>query len=264
MIRRLFGGGARRPKTHVAVEYWVYLPEPKPIPQEVLLGRLMRSSPYRLDGEPALGPAHGLLFSDIRLSMGMVIREKNAHLFRPDLFEAHIEPTESAIRALSEARGLMRVRFISELRVPDRGYLRLLPHLAESIAYYGKSPVVFDLIAERLMETEKLRESLEAAPDAERAELHLHTVWLAAEEGGKGATRGLAKLGLPELETPASPSEHRTVVCGVLGAAAEAIWENGELADETTAEFFGASFLVRVDPGKESPLKAHIMRVGGI
>lgn len=149
------------------VEYWVYLPETKLPPQDILLGRLLRSSPFRVGEEPAVGPQEALLFSDIRLHTALCLRSKNPHLFRPDLFSDHVEPSEDSLRSLSSAQAIAKLRFVSEEPLQGRRHLRFLPHLAEAVAYYGKAETLFDVQAERLAGLESFRAQLDCDPEAE-------------------------------------------------------------------------------------------------
>lgn len=261
MISRLFGPKARVPRADTHVEYWVYVREPKLIPQEVLLARLLRSSPFDIQEPRALGPEHGLLFSDIRLHVALVLREKNSHLFRPDLFETHIEPSPAHIEALGRAQAVLRASFRSAQPEPDRRAVRLLPHLAEALAYYGKGEVVFDFVAERLIDAEGLREYLTRSPSADDAGFHARAIWQTTPDGGFASSRGFAKIGLPDLITPESPHEERTVIHGVLEEAIGTIWGAGNIPEPLELEYVGGRFRVSFESARRGPLKAHIHRV---
>lgn len=261
MIGRLFRRFAEPPRSPVHCEYWIFTSERKLPPQELLLSRLLRNNPYDSTEPKALGPEHGLLFSDIRLSMGLVLRERNPHLFRPDLFERHIAVDAGLIEALSEAEAMVRVRYVSKEAVQDRRYLRLMPFLAEAAAYYARSKVLFNMVSEQLLSSDALRAQLEGDPMADRSELHLRTVWIESAESGRAETRGLGTVGLPDLQTPPSPNADRTTICSVLDLAASTFWDRGELQEETPVEFLEGQFLVRLERRRQAPVPAHVMRV---
>jgi hypothetical protein len=261
VIRRLLGLASKPRPYFAACEYWIYLPEEKLVPQEVLSGRLLRSSPFASEGKAPIGPSEALLFSDIRLHIALVLKSKNPHHFRPDLFEEHIAPTPETLEGLSEATAFAKARFVSDEPLSDARHVKLMPHLAEAIAYYGQSKVLFDAVSEELLTAEQLRERLRQEPEASGPDLHLRTVWIRSERGGRGATRGLLKVGLPELETPESPAEHETVIRTVLEQAAEKLWNAQELQTEIEVPLFGDTFQVTIDPKGKSPLCARILRV---
>jgi hypothetical protein len=262
VIQRLLRRSPKRRPYLAACEYWVYSPEEKLPPQELLMTRLLRSSPFQVGDEPPLGHSEGLLFSDIRLNITLALRSKNPHHYRPDLFADHIEPTAEGLTALAEAKSFVKARFVSEEPLPDPRHLRLMPFLVEAIAYYCRSAVVFDVISERLMMVESLRDSLREDAHAERSCVHLRTVWLRAEQGGKGATRGLLKVGLPEIETPVSPTEHQTIIMSVLDDAAEQMWDNRQMPERLSVSYFGDEFEVQIEPRTRGPNIARIMRIG--
>lgn len=257
---------SRRPFTHV--EYWVYTPHPKLPPQELLLGRMLKTSPFKVGGKPAIGPAEGLVFSDVRLHVSLVLREKNAHLFRPDLFEAHVEPKAEHLEGMSTSVALIILRFTADERIPDDRQLRALTHMAEATAYYARATTLFDVAGERLLSAEEFRERLSAGPEATRPDLHLTTYWANQETGGIAATRGLIKIGFPEIETYSTPSDYRSAATAVVHEAATMIWDRRTLPFEDShgrssveVEAFGDTYRVLLESRRNGPFKARILRL---
>src|SRR5471030_3227986 len=70
-----------------SAEYWVYLPEAEMPEQNLLLERIVGRNPYSKRGFTPIGTEEGLILSDVRLHIAHVLRSKNPHVFRPDLFE---------------------------------------------------------------------------------------------------------------------------------------------------------------------------------
>ncbi len=262
LISRLLGLGPKKRPYLAACEYWVYLPEEKAPPQDVLMGRMIRSSPFAREGEEApIGPAEGLLFSDIRLHVALVLRSKNPHLFRPDLFAEAAVPTQSLLEELADAKGLVKMRFVSEEKLKNVRHLQFMPYLVEATSYYGKAKVAFDVVAESLFEIDELREKLKADPTASRPEIHVRTCWTRTAQGGKGSTKGLVKVGVPDLETPESPAEHETAILSVLLEAAHQIWASRELPQKIEVPYFGDTFEVAIeDRGRGTPI-ARVLRL---
>ncbi len=251
----------KRPIPYLAVvEYWVYIPGEKIPPQDLLTGRMLRSTPFKVDGQAACGPGEGLLFSDIRLHMGLVLKTKNPHLFRPDLFERHVEPTAQVLEALSEAQSLVKMRYLSPEILKDDRYLRFMPHLAESCAYFGKSKVIFDCVSERLVHLDDWRAEMTQQPDTANPDFHLRTVWVEEEEGGHATTRGLMKVGLPELKTHLAPSDHRVVIHDVLEQAAQQLWQTQKIPERLEVHAYDDDFEVVFEPQKKGPVMVRLMR----
>jgi hypothetical protein len=250
-----------RPPYFAHCEYWVYLPKAKFPPQAALMTRLTHLHPFDRSLPPAIGAPEAMLFSDIRLHMALVLREKNAHVFRPDLFEDHIEPTAEILEALAIAEAFVKIRYASEEPLRDDRHLHLLPYLAECAAGLTRGTVVFDAVSDELLPIETLRARLQQFGRADQPTFHLRTLWLKSARGGMGATRGLVKIGLPELQTPESSNDHQVVIREVLEAAAVKLWETRELPDELTVTAFDDEFAINLSYQKKGPATASIHRI---
>src|ERR1044072_845222 len=101
-------------------EYWVYLPGKEMPNQTEVMSRLIGDNPYRQGGKNPIGPREGLLLSDIRLHLALVLRSKNPHVFRPDLFDEYVDPTSEILERLANSESLVKVRYISEQPLNDR------------------------------------------------------------------------------------------------------------------------------------------------
>ena len=113
----------KKPKYFACAEYFVYLPQEAMPDQDQLMDRVIKGGPY---GQP-ITSQEGILFSDIRLHLGLILRSKNPHVFRPDTFETHITPTQEILGELSNARAAVKVRYLSEEPLADKRHLQLLP-----------------------------------------------------------------------------------------------------------------------------------------
>ena len=259
MLSRIFKRTKTPPYLAMA-EYWVYLKELKAPKQDDVMARMIQNNPFAKSGRNPIGTKEGLLWSDIRFHMALALRDKNSHIFRPDLFEPHVEPDQESLRALSESQALVKLRYVSEQPLPDKRHLQFLIYATEAVAELSGSEVVFDLISERLFAPQWLREQLEADNDGSRRELHLRTIWRCSPSGGTAETLGLQKIGFQELCTPETMSDHRVVAMQVLELAAEKIWDEGKVENSLTIEHYGDSFHVLIDPTKKGPSRARILR----
>lgn len=244
----------------VTCEYWVYLPEEKAPPQDEVMARMIRDNAYTANGLPAIGPREGLVFSDIRLHSALVLRSKNPHVFRPDLFDAHVEPTAEDLAMLSESKALQKVRFISEEPLKDDRYLQFLPHMALAVAEIAGASIIFDTVGERLIQTSWLRKEMERNGDATRADLHLRVVWKSSGGEGIAETRGLLKIGLPEIATEPANADQRVLLTALLESAATQVWEARSMPLKVFVEAYQDMFELQLTPAGKGPYKARIFR----
>lgn len=259
MLNRLFGG--RRPPRYLAhAEFWVYVAEPAAPKQDDVMSRMVQANPYGSGGSVPIGPREGILWSDIRFHMALVLRQKNTHLFRPDLFDAHVEPTADQLTALANSEAFVKLSYVSEQPLSDRRHLQFLTYATESVAELAGASVVFDTVAEKLFHTRDLQDLLHQDSNASRKEIHLRAIWRPCPLGGTAETRGLRKIGLPELCTPETMSDHSTLARQVLELAADRIWEEGEIASRLTLEHMGDRYHVVSDPSRSGPCRAQILR----
>lgn len=262
MLSNLFKRQKEPPYLAMA-EFWVYLEGKKVPSQDDLMTRMIQENPYARSGASPLGPKEGLMWSDVRFHMAVAKREKNAHIFRPDLFEGHVEPTAELLEALGASQVMVKLRYVSHQRLPDTRHLQFLIHATESVAALGGSRVIFDLVGERLMCPHWLAKKLEENNDGARRELHLRVIWRPGPHGGVAETRGLSKIGLPEVSTPETMEDHRVVAVQVLEDFADRVWETGEIPEQSTVDLYGDRFHVMVTRKKKGPWEAKILREAG-
>src|SRR5207244_3172384 len=144
--------------------------------------------------------------------MALLLRTKNPHIFRPDLFDEHIEPTPEILAGLADSQSLVKVRYVSEQPLKNRGNVQLLPHLADALAELGGGTVIYDCVKEELLSRAQFQEVLARHLDLTTADVQLRAIWRRAEHGGWAETRGLRKVGLPELVTERMEPDEQVLV----------------------------------------------------
>jgi hypothetical protein len=251
----------QEPKFLSTNEYWVYLPGTSMPNQTDVMARVIGENPYKQKGRNPITPREGLLLSDIRLHLALVLRSKNPHVFRPDLFDEHVEPTAEILESLSASESLVKVRYVSEQPLKDRANIQLLPHLADAVAELGEGTVIYDCMMEMLFSRADFVTYLSSNLDLNQAELQLRTVWRRAEHGGWAETRGLRKVGLPELATERMEADEQVLVTEVLTGAAKTMWDSGELADKVEVTVFDDEFQVLISPPTNRVSSVRILRV---
>ena len=242
----------RLPKTTslTLCEYWVYLPEPKLPKIEEIMDSMISSNPHNRPGKPCIGAREGMLFSDIRLHMAIARRGKNPHIFRPDLFHPACTPSQETLGRLSRAQAIAKVRYLSEVPLADTRHLQFMPHLADTISRLANGLAVFDPVLDELTTAEEFRQRISDSPNQERIDKHSRVVWLPDELGGVVETRGLRKIGIPELKTKCIPNDERSVVEPVIEEALGRFWrEPRELPYSFEFERLGQWFKVQIDLG---------------
>lgn len=257
-IRRFFGGKA---KFHAHAEWWIYLPSLPPPEQNQAMAAMMQ---YRLptSGKLApLTPGDGLIFSDVRLHIGLVLREKNPHVFRPDLLLKTVECSAAQLQALGLSSAVLVVRYVSDVPFNDPTFLRSLSYLVATYAKLSGAALIVDHEAEILWTTDTFQQALEEDPNATSRDLHVHTDWTPGDGGGTAQTIGMRKLGLPELMTPFSPSDHRAAIMEVLSLASEHIWNVQSWVPQIDLTAFVDQYRVALTPPKNGQTLCRIMRM---
>lgn len=244
----------RSGKFLASAEYWVYLADDKLPPQEEVMKLL-------LGGNSPVGPEEGLLLSDIRLHIGLVLRTKNPHVFRPDLFEDHLEPTAELLNLMSQSKALAKIRYLSEIKLKNDAHLQLLPYLAYAYSKLGYGQAIYDVSAERLMTVPDLAEQLKADKNARRPELHLQTIWRRTEDGGRAETRGLIKKGIPDLVTLEVHHDERLLVTALVEEAGRRLWAQNQFSDQVEVESYNDLFRLMLAPPRNGRSQVRIVRV---
>ncbi|HJP83149.1 MAG TPA: hypothetical protein VJ835_06540 [Fimbriimonadaceae bacterium] len=243
----------RKSKFLAVCEYWVYIPGEKLPKQDDIMSLV-------LQGNSPVGPQEGLLFSDIRLHIALILRSKNPHVFRPDLFDEHIEPTAELLEKMAESQAVVKIRYLSESPLKSDAHLQLLPYLAYAYCKLADGLAVFDVNAERLFTREELQSELRDS-NARRPELHLNTVWHREPEGGHVETRGMIKKGLAELVSADVHSDERLLVSGLIEEAAKRLWTAEQFQEQVEVESFSDLFRLILSVPKDGKSTVRILRV---
>ena len=243
--------GRKQPGYLAFTEYWVYGAGTQLPPQDKLMDRMISSNPHNRRGQPCIGAREGMLFTDIRLHMAVVLREKNATLFRPDLFAAEVAPTAEILKALPDAKALVKVRYASEAPLKDFRHLQFLPHLTDSVAEMMDGTVVFDTVAERLWLAAEFREMLAKNGQCERPEFHVRARWVNQDDECYARTHGMPKIGWPELRTDPQEQDNEVLVTGLLMRLAFHLFRRPEETGPWEFEEFGDTFIFELQPRQD-------------
>jgi hypothetical protein len=226
-----------------------------------MMDRMIRGNPYMRRGLSPIGPKEGLVFSDVRLHMAVVLRSKNPHIFRPDQFEEHIKATPDQLESLKQAQALVKLRYASDIPLAEKTHLQFLVHAADAVAELSGGEAIFDVKAERLMSRSELETALRENFDATVSSLHTQVVWKKTSRGAVVETRGLTKIGLAELRTGEMEADQRVIATNVMTEAVRCIWDNGILPESVEVTTFDDTFKVQFEKMKDALTKVRILRV---
>jgi hypothetical protein len=249
-----------RPKYLAAAEYWVYIPGEEMPKHEVLLDRIVGRNPYKQGGKAPIGPAEGLVLSDIRLHMALVLRKRNPHIFRPDLFE-EIHVTKEQLESMADSNAIVKLRYISEQPLPDKRHLQFLIHAADAMAEISGSSLIYDQTAQRLIRKPELEALLSQDLDATKPPLHVSITWHDRPHDCHAETHGLRKIGLDELRTGPMEADEKVLVTQVLELAVERLWNMTYLPQEVEVEAFDDTFKILLSPPEKGVAQARILRM---
>jgi hypothetical protein len=243
-----------------SAEYWVYLPGDKMPSQDAMLTRMVGKNPYSQRGQSPIGQSEGIILSDIRLHIALILRSKNPHVFRPDLFD-NIAIDAEQLAALSESHSIVKLRYISELLLSDKRHLQFLIHAADAMAEIGNSRLIYDTVAQRIFTKEELAKELAESVDATRSSLHVRTLWKGTADERHAETLGLKKMGLEELRTGPMEADEQVLIDHVLEPAIEHIWLANRVPTELEVEAFDDPFKVLFTPKKDGFVDVRILRI---
>jgi hypothetical protein len=241
-------------------EYWIYI-EGDALPgQDKILDRMVAKNPYAQKGRLPIGPAEGIILSDVRLHIALMLRSKNAHIFRPDILES-VDVSKEQLDRMAAANAVAKVRFVSEEPLKDKRHIQFLVHAADAVADLSGSKLIYDCIQRRLFSKLELEEALKEDPDATRASLNVRTEWHETFEHCWAETYGMRKLGLAELKSSPMERDEKVLVLQLMDEAVEQLWSAGEMEPELEVEAFDDSFHIYFGEPEQGHTPTRIMRV---
>ena len=236
--------GRRRPGYLAIIEYWIYSDVQRLPPTAALMDAVVSKNPHNRPGKPSITGREGILFSDLRLHLGVARREKNPHAFRPDLFDEHAVPNAEALQRLSESRTLTKIQYASDVPLKDGRHLQFVTHLTDTMVRLTRGRLVFDTVTETFWLPDELYSVLQHNNDAEHPDLHVRIVWTKTIEGCRAVTLGLRKVGRPELQTALQESDEEVIVSTIVEKVARRLFTDPELQLPLEVRQHGGTFVV--------------------
>lgn len=192
-------------------------------------------------GRQPVGPAEGLLMSDIRLHIALATRRKNPTSFRPDLF-SEVKLEREHLERLPTSQAFARLRFVADPPLGDMRHLQLLPHLARCVCELGNGGLVYDLMRQEMFLPEDFAAMLSDNPDCTGPQVHTRLSWIHEGEVCRMIAFGLGKLGLPDLWTHPAACDLEVLLREVMQAAVIEIWSQRAMPEILAVEAFDDRF----------------------
>jgi len=237
----------RRPRYLAITEFWVFLPFDRMPSQDAVMQRMLRDNPYGR----AIGPAEGLVFSDIRLAIGLVRRDRNPSAFMNPEY----------VDEVRNSQAFVRLRYISTDPLNDCRHLQMLFHAADAYCALGEGLLVWDEVSRRAWMPEELAESLRTNANATDLDRHVAIEVDSQTDQTTIRTFGLAKRGLPEIFTREFPSDLRMLMESLVREAAERLWREPVWQSRLEVEAFDDRFILAFEPPKEGVSRARVLRL---
>lgn len=226
---------ATQPRFYSRAEYWVYTDQDRLPPQEEIMTRIIGRNPYNKGRFQPIGPADGLFMSDVRLSIALVRKEKNPHLFDPTELVTASFADNALNTAMVEARSIVRLSYISEQPLRDRRHLQFLAHAADAYASLLDAKLILDPVAGVPRTKAEMESWLSKDLDLTTPQAHVQWEQENSEGTARWKSRGFVKLGYPEIETYDISSDQAMLTRELLEELTRSHWY-GPLAPEKNAE----------------------------
>lgn len=235
------------PRQRFRIEFWVFSREEQR-PSDADIMKRISLAPFAKGG---IRNEDARMIADIRFNIGRARRERNAMLFRPDVIgDPDAELDSRALASVNEVDTIITVRFAADsVPVEPKRYLRLATYVVEAVCDLCKAVAVWDAVKQELFLPDALHDRLHENADGAAYEHHVDVRWGEIEGAGIAFTRGMEKIGLPDLAFDDQPLDQRTLATFLVGETAKTCWEKEALADSKFSGF-GEEFAVEV--GKEA------------
>jgi hypothetical protein len=256
VLVRLFLRHRKSAAVETIAEYWIYswgnqLPD-----QKALMDRIIGANPHTQRGQNPIGPAEGLVFSDVRWKISVVLKQKNPSLFDISLAPDILQQSVGFAEQLLDCQSIIKLQYVSTTRLKDKRHLQFLIHVADAVAESTGTKWVYDKAGERLWKAEELSEALSKQLDATQIELHAYFI----ENGDHSfESRGLRKIGVREFTTNPVPHDQKLLAHDLLTQYMKRCWEIGDVYTDSIEEF-GDHFIFNRQLRKDGRDQIRILR----
>ncbi len=206
-------------------EYWVYSNNHEMPSTEKLMVRLVGSNPYVQQGQNPIGGAEGLVLSDIRLKIALLLKTRNQNLFDGRRVPASIADQHDFIREIGSFQSIVKLQYISTTKLKDKRHLQFLMHAADATAEICESGWILDKVTGVLRTKTEQTEILAKNFNVTKLEFHAR---LEANMDNSFSSFGLIKVGIADFDTHPVAADQVQLVREILERYMTLSWERGE------------------------------------
>jgi hypothetical protein len=233
ILARFFNGRKARYLAHV--EYWVLSPTTKLPDLTETMAAVMKA--------PGIGPAEGLLFSDIRFKIGLILSSKNKN--------SEIMNRLDYRDAFARSGSAIRVQYTSETKLDQRKHLQFCVHVVNALAGQVGALSILDVVADRLWTVPEFQAFLSLKHRAVGFEEHVE---ITQRDDFSFLVRGLQKVGVPDIHTYPVEQDQLMLARSILEEYSKSSWDAMEPRMDPIEEYGDQFMLLRapIKPGMES------------
>lgn len=228
-------------------EYWVYSTAINLPTTEKLMIRLVGENPYIQQGANPIGGAEGLVLSDIRLKIALVLQKKNPNLFEGKLLPESIADHHEFVNDVGTFKSIVRLQYISTTKLKDKRHLQFLMHAADAAAEINESNWILDKITGTLRTKAEHAEILQKNFNVTKLEFHVR---LDEGEDNTFSSYGLGKIGIADFDTHPVSGDQKQLVREILEKYMALSWERGEAFPDPIKAYDDEFFILQTKPKK--------------
>lgn len=232
----------QKPKFFAHAEYWVYSKAVELPTTEKLMVRLVGENPYIQRGANPIGGAEGLVLSDIRLKIALVLQKKNPRLFEGRLLPESIADHHEFVNDVGTFKSIVRLQYISTTKLKDKRHLQFLMHAADAAAEINQANWILDKITGTLRTKEEQSEILKSSFNVTKLEFHVR---LEAAEDNTFSSYGLSKAGIADFDTNPVSGDQKQLVREILEKYMALSWERGEAFPDPIKAYEDEFFIIQ-------------------
>ncbi|MEI7985601.1 MAG: hypothetical protein WCI55_08225 [Armatimonadota bacterium] len=246
----------KKPKYLAHAEYWVYSKAVELPSTEKLMIRLVGSNPYIQQGQNPIGGAEGLVLSDVRLKIALVLQKKNPKLFEGRLLPEAIADHHEFVNDVGSFNSIVKLQYVSTTKLKDKRHIQFLMHAADAAAEIAGAGWILDKITGTLRTKQEQAEILQNNFNVTKLE---YNVVLKANEDNTFSSYGLMKAGIPDFDTHIVSSDQVQLVREILNKYMALSWERGEPFPDPIKEYDDDFFIIQ-KPTKSGRSMMRIVR----
>ena len=236
----------RRQQPYLAhAEYWVYSKAVNLPTTEKLMVRLVGENPYIQQGANPVGGAEGLVLSDVRLKIALVLQKKNPQFFEGRLLPDTIADHHEFVNDVGTFKSIVRLQYVSTTKLKDKRHLQFLMHAADAAAEITDANWILDKITGTLRTKGELAEILRQNFNVTKLDFHVR---LEESEDNTFSSYGLGKVGICDFDTHSVSADQKQLVREILIKYMTLSWERGEAFPDPIKAYDDEFFIIQTNP----------------